>query len=77
MLIHKTVTLHVHMLYKRREGAKSEPLFLLTRFPACLPLIRSLWTVFAPEVRAGQGLHLPLLTALCPLQHLDEEVIPE
>lgn len=38
MLVHKTVTLHVNVLYKRREGAKSEPPLSPYLVPCLSPL---------------------------------------
>ena len=56
VLAHKTMTLHINMLYKGRETVKSgTPCW----FPVFFLLIRSLWRAFTPEVRARQGLGLP------------------
>lgn len=62
---HKTMTLHVNVLYKGREAANcGTPCW----FPIFLLLIRSLWRGFAPEgvSWAGSGfvfLHSPMFSA--------------
>lgn len=70
VLAHKTMTLHINVLYRGTEAVKSgAPCW----FPVFLLLIRSLWRASAPEVWAGQSLSLPSLpstTALCSLQNL-------
>lgn len=81
VLARKTATLHVNVLHGGREAVQRVTRLSPPLLPF-LPLIRSLWRAFSPEVQAGQGLglDLPVLTALCSLQDrllLQKELITE